>query len=148
MLAVPGIEGQVLLQPNCSTFWMTEGSPEIRLGHGLQQANPTGVQSLQQGQRSFDGSHGRIRKIGPKRFVVWFDCGDILGERQLETDIGVHVAVWDMVDHLPRGPTAGTVRGVQLLFAQSGHRRAQTSRGFGDFKNPLAPLLRRGRFGE
>src|SRR5580704_2005346 len=148
MLAVPRIVSEVLLEANGATLRMMEGAKKIRLAHGFEQPHPTAVKPLQQAQGGLDGHAGTVRKIGPEPFIVRFDNGRLLGKRQLEPHVGVHVAIGQMMDHLPSSPAARPVRCVELLLAQTRHGRAQERGGFGNVTNPLASLLRCGRLGK
>ena len=60
----------------------------------------------------------RFRQFGPQRFIVSIDGGRALGERELETDVAVDVAVGEVMDHLAYGPATGTVACVELLFVE------------------------------
>ena len=61
-----------------------------------------------------------VGQIGPGGLVVGLDGGPILGERQLEADIGVGVAVGQVMHHLARGPAAFAVGRIELGVAQAG----------------------------
>jgi len=44
------------------------------------------------------------------------------------------------MDHLTDGPSAGTVRGIELHGVEPGDRGPQSRRRFGDFGDPLIAL--------
>ncbi len=60
-----------------------------------------------------------VGKLGPGGFVVGLDGGPIFGERELEADVGVGVAVGDVMDDLAHGPAAVAVGRVELGVAQA-----------------------------
>src|SRR6185437_5099438 len=72
-------------------------------------------------------SCGRVRQRHPHILVVRLDRGCALAQGLLEPHICVDVAVRHVVDHLPNGPTAGTVRRVELARCEPGYRGAQRS---------------------
>src|SRR5579871_2988194 len=117
MLAVPGIVSEILIEANRATLGMMEGAKKVALAHGFEQPHPTAVKPLQQAQGGLDGHGGRVRKTGPEHFIVWFDRRRLLGKRQLEAHVGVHVAIGQMMNDLPGSPAARPVRRVELLLA-------------------------------
>lgn len=71
----------------------------------------------------------------------------VFGERRLHADVGVDVAIGDVVDDLANGPTAVAVGGVELGFGEAGHGNSQGSWRDGDFIYPGDALVGRYRFG-
>jgi len=72
------------------------------------------MQMIEQRQRSLDGSVWNIPQLGPAIFHVGLDGRHIFGEGQLETYIGIHVALGDMMQHLAHRPSARTVGSIEL----------------------------------
>ena len=68
------------------------------------------------------------RRARPRRLVVRLDRRVVFGQRQLEADVGVHVAVGHVVHDLTHGPSAGPIRRIELRVGQAGDRRAQSAR--------------------
>ena len=67
-----------------SDFRMPERAPPIRLLDRAQQPHPAVVQRLQHVERGLDRRRRNIRKLRPRRFVIRFDDGLILGQREFE----------------------------------------------------------------
>ena len=64
-------------------------------------------------------------QLGPGGFVVGLDGGPVLSERELEADVGVGVAVGDVMHHLAHGPAAVAIGRVELRVAEARDGRAQ-----------------------
>src|SRR5215469_9169919 len=95
-------------------------------------------------KRDLKRSEFRVFEFGPGVFVVSLDGGHVFGERQLAADIGVQMAVGDMVDDLLYRPSAFAVRGIKLLFVQTGDRHPKPPRQPGDFFDVFGAELRCG----
>ena len=88
------------------------------------QTDETRVQRVNEDQRAIDGQ-ARVGQARPRGLVVRLDGGPILGERELEADEGVGVAVGEVMHHLADGPAAVAIGRVELSFAEAGDRGAQ-----------------------
>src|SRR5215469_10945182 len=95
-------------------------------------------------ERHLKRSEFRVFEFGPGVFVVRLDGGHVFGERQLAADIGVQMAVRDMVDDLFYRPSAFAVRGIKLLFVQTGDRCPKPPGQRGDFFDVFSAKLRCG----
>ena len=76
-------------------------------------------------------STGRVRalgQVGPGGLVVGLDGGPILSERELEAEIGVGVAVGEVMHDLAHGPAAVAIGRVELGLREAEHGRAEALR--------------------
>ncbi len=94
------------------------------------------------------GVDGGVRQFRPSDLVVGIDGGLVFRQGEFEADIGLHMAVRDMVNHLAHSPAIRTIRCIQLLRRESSNRRPKFGRGPGDFSDPVLPLLRVDRLWE
>src|SRR5581483_3724978 len=108
---------------------MTKRALPIGAIDTAQNAHPAIVQSFKNREGSFDRRVGYVGQFRPGVFVVRFDDRLVFGERELETDVGVHVAFGDVMDHLPNGPSAVPVGSVDLLRSESGDGGAKIRGG-------------------
>src|SRR6185437_13214046 len=136
MTAVPGIELQQLIQGvGPAQLRMLELAGVIFRAKFPEQKHPSSMEALQQRQGGLDRRSPDIGKFGPASFVIRFDCGLGLGQRQLEPGIRVEVAVRYMVDYLPDRPAIWPIRSVQLLRRKVRDGGTQVPRGGADFGN-------------
>src|SRR5665213_1424174 len=99
------------------------------------------MKKFQQRQRDVHRRFARIRKFGPQRLLVWLHGWFLFGERKLQPHIRIHVAVRKVMRHLTHGPSAWTIRRVELPAGKSADRFAQT------FRRVFNLLDRRGTLG-
>src|SRR5688500_3914922 len=59
----------------------------------------------------------------------------------LEAQQCIHVAVREVMHHLPDGPASLTIRGVELIFAEAAHRSPQVGRRGGNGADPFLPAI-------
>src|ERR1700722_820212 len=104
---------------------MTEGALPIDVGELSEHQHPTLVQGIEQGQRRFDGRMLGLGQFSPKIFLIGLDGWLVFGERELKTDIRVHVAVGKVMGYLAQGPTTVAVRSVELIVRESVESGAQ-----------------------
>ena len=97
---------------------------EVLFRHGFEQRNPARVQRVDEDQRAIDGQ-ARVGQARPGGFVVGLDGGPILGERELEADVGIGVAVGEVMHDLAHGPAAVAIGRVELRIAQAADRGAK-----------------------
>src|SRR5262245_6297460 len=95
------------------------------------------MKGFEQSERNLDWSRTNIFQLRPSLLVVRFDRRLIFGQRQLVTDIAVHVAFRYMMNNLSNRPATGAVRCVELLPGQPLHRQAQP---FGRYSNVIDVL--------
>src|SRR5665213_218845 len=108
---------------------------------GLEQHYPTGVQVGEQSQ----GPGHRGRRIGKRRpalLAVLKRSRIFRGKPQPETHKGNHMAVCNVVHHLPYRPASLAVRCVELLMIESIERSGQTSRQLRQRCDGGPPVLR------
>src|ERR1700757_2118957 len=77
----------------------------------------------------------RIFEPRPVSLLVRFDGGLSLGQREPQPDIGVHVAVGHVVNHLAHGPAALAVRSLELRVGEPSDGGPYFCRGGGNFFN-------------
>ena len=97
---------------------MVEAFLKICVAHRFEKCDPALMQCREQHKRGLDGP-GAVRQFGPGGFIVGLDGWPVLGERQFKADVGVDVAVGDVMDELAHGPSAVAVRRVKLGVAQA-----------------------------
>src|ERR1700691_4862914 len=85
------------------------------------------MQALEKFDRRLN-RHLGVGQAGPRRLVIGLDGGRIFREGELEPDIGVGVAVGEVMNHLTHGPAAVAVRSVELGIVETGYRGAETFR--------------------
>ena len=92
----------------------------------------------EQGDVDFGG--GGVGEFGPEFFGVGFDDGGVFGEGEAAADVGIHVAIGDVVDGLANRPAAGTVGGIELGGSEAVDRGAEELGGGGDGVEELAAV--------
>src|SRR5438128_6961345 len=115
MASVPGIERKVLFQWHDSELRVLECSLPL---FGFHRA-----QCAQSDRAAIPVMRARLpaawigsQPIAPSDPHVRFDRRLVLGERQLETDVCVHVALRHMVDNLPHRPATFAIWSFDLLW--------------------------------
>src|SRR5438477_6401427 len=86
---------------------------------------PPCVQCVEQRERYFRRRGLRLCELCPTIFGIRFDRRSIFGQRQLPTDIGVHVTVWKMMDNLPHRPSTVAIGSIELLRGETRNCGAQ-----------------------
>ena len=136
MPAVPGVGPDGDRQSGGARFRVDELSLELCPAQAVQQIHPAAVEGGQEIKRRSD-RFPTVRQLGPTLLVVGLDHGPVFRQRQLESNVAVHVTVGQVVDHLPDGPATRTVRGVQSA-VRSTERPPAVDR-------PATPQYRRSR---
>ena len=111
---------------------MAEGALEVFGAHRSEDGVPALVEGFEEGERDLDGRLLHVGELGPAVFGVGLDGGLVLGQAELEADVGVHVAVRHVMDHLADGPAAVAVGGVELPVVEAGDGGAEGGGGAGD----------------
>src|SRR6185437_1905334 len=120
VFAVPCINNERFVQRKHTHLRMAEFAlPLLRL-YGLQDMRPAIVQGIHQRQRNFQRRGAAVSQLRPTGFFVRLDGGFVFGESQLESNVGIHMAVGHVVDDLLYGPTSVAVGSFDLLRSQSG----------------------------
>ena len=70
-------------------------------------------------KRQFDWAFFAIFGFGPAAFFIRFDDGRLFRHSQFHADVGVHVAVGDVVYYLAGRPAAAAIRFVQITAFQA-----------------------------
>jgi len=122
---------------------MAEGARKILWFQRTKQPRPAFMQRIQQGQRYVGRGVFGVLQFRPARFFVRFDRRLLLRECQTKAYIRIHVAIGNVMRHLPHGPAAFAVRRVQLLFGQALYRGAQFGGRLRDRRNCLLTQSRR-----
>src|SRR5260221_224827 len=121
MASVPGVECESFFEGHRAQGRMAEGTLPLRVGEFAQHQHPALVQGIDQCQRHVDGGALGLGQLGPKIFHVGLDGGLVFGERQLETNVGIHVAVGDLMGD----PVAGSWVKSRGSFTASASWRAR-----------------------
>src|SRR5438876_5926252 len=140
MASVPGIQGKVLFQWHDSELRVPECPLPFFGFHRAQDAHKAIVQRFQQCERDFQRRGLAVRQLRPAILHVRFDRRLVLGERQLETDVCVHVALRHMVDNLPHRPAAFAIWSFDLLWCQTLDRGAEAGGRLFDIIDELIAL--------
>src|SRR5579864_5105674 len=112
---MPGIKRECLVERHrFAVFGMHEFALPISGLERAEQGDPAFVQGVEKIERWADWGFS-VGEFGPTRFEIRLDGGNVLGESELETHEGVHVAIGNVVDRLANGPTARTVGRIKLL---------------------------------
>ena len=111
MPSVPGVERRVSIEADGTQLGMLQGPLELLTREPAQERDPAPVERFQERERGGQVGDGSVGKLRPPRLVVGLDRGPVLRDGQLEADIGVHVAVRNMVDNLGHGPAAIPIGG-------------------------------------
>ncbi len=120
VVRVPGVKGQHAVERHRARFGVDVPSLPVLFRHTAHQNNPALVQAIEQSSAKRRWAcPTTIIQSRPGRFIVRFDDRIRLGERQLETNVRVHVAVGNMMHDLANGPSAFAIRGVELRLAES-----------------------------
>lgn len=98
---------------------MLEGPLEVGSIERSQCSNPANVQSFEKSEGHLDGCILRFLELGPAIFHVGPDHGRLFGQRQLETYVGIHVAVGNVVRDLSNCPAAVAIGRVELRIAET-----------------------------
>lgn len=101
---------------------------------------PSLVQRIQECLRRFDRRTLRIRQLRPNTFLIRFYRRLILSQRQLQSHVGIHMAVRYVMYQLPHRPPAFAIRRIQLRVIQPAHRLPQILRRRGNRRYRLLPF--------
>src|SRR6185369_4216808 len=104
MPAMPGVEAEHAVESDPAVVGVEKRTLEVLRGHRPQHGVPAVVERLEEKQRHFDRRSPRVGELGPAVLFIRLDRRLVLGQRQLEADVGVHMAVRHVVDDLPDGP--------------------------------------------
>src|ERR1700690_715333 len=105
---------------------MAEGTLPVGAAKASQNPHPAAIQPLQHYERAFDGL-ARIGQLRPPILHVGLDGRPVFGQRELESHVRVHVAVGEVMDHLPNRPAAFAISCVELRVGESANRLTQPS---------------------
>src|ERR1035437_1845137 len=120
MKRVPGVHGQYLGQVNAAPLRVNKSLAEVFVGQRFQQRHPAAMQRLDQRQRAAN-RQAAVWQFSPGGLVVDLDGWPIFGQRRLAADVGLGVAIGDVMHHLAHRPSAFAVRRVELGIIQSGN---------------------------
>src|ERR1700674_2725171 len=143
MPAVPGIQEKQPVHRAHTVVRMPERSRKVLCLQRAQQPHPAFMQGIQQRETNIDRRRLGVLQLRPTRLFVGFDRGLLLRQRQPEPHVRIHVAVRNVMRHLPYCPAAVAIGRVQLLFAQALYGGAQLGGRLRDGGNRLAPQSRR-----
>ena len=105
MPPVPGVPREIHRERNRPVFGMAERALPVLGIEPAQESHPAAVEGLDQVERDLDRDRTGVLKLGPAVLGGRLDGGLVLGESQLEANIGVQVD----------GPAALAIRRIQLL---------------------------------
>ena len=112
---VPGIKPYVLIQAHSAKLRVLERARKIVIRERAKQHHPSVVERFSQRERGFKGRALRIVKLSPSVFLIRLDSRLIFGQSQLEAYITVKVAVGQVMNYLPDGPSPIAVRRIDLF---------------------------------
>ncbi len=102
-----------------AVFRMVVAALPLVFGKSAKEEHPAIMQGVEEAERVLGGSCKGVVQFGPELLIVGLDGGPILGERQADADVCVHVAVGDVVDELADGPATVAVRRIELGVAEA-----------------------------
>ena len=111
---MPGVEGDGFGDGLAAVFGVVVAALPLIFGEGAKQEHPAVMQCVKETEREIGGSREGVGQLGPELLVVGLDDGPVLGEREADADVGVHVAVGEVMHELADGPAAVAVRRVEL----------------------------------
>jgi hypothetical protein len=94
-------------------FRVNKNTGKLFTGHGSQQLAPAGMHSIKERQWFFDVSSARIDQRGPSSFIVGLNGWPIFGQRPLEANVTIHMAIGQMMNDLPNRPIS--ISGIKLI---------------------------------
>src|ERR1700722_4948548 len=101
------------------------------------------MQRVEQGERDVDWRRFCISEFGPELLLIGLDSRVAFGERQLESNVSIHVTIRNVMHHLAHCPSAGPVRCIQPGVWEPAYHRSQICRNNGDLVDVLLFLLLR-----
>ena len=120
---------------------MLEAAVEVRGLEGAQEADPAGVELVQEHQGRLDRAAACVWQLGPSFLIVRPDGWLILGQGELVAYVGIHVAVRQVVSYLAHCPPVRSIRRVQLGVGQVSHGLAERRRVGFDLVDPGPELI-------
>lgn len=126
---------------------MNEGPLPLSLGERFEEQDPPHVEGGEEEQGDIDFGGGGVGEFGPEFFGVGFNEGGVFGESEAEAEVGVEVAVGDVVDGLTNGPATGAVGRFELGGGEAFDGGAEELRGGGEGVEELAAVGRGDGFG-
>src|SRR6266849_9911294 len=103
VFAVPLVNEQQPIDGALAMLGVDERPGEVLGFQGAPETVPAIVQGVEKGLRNRDWSGFGVDELCPAGFFVRADGGLVFGERQAQADVGVHVAVRDVMDDLADG---------------------------------------------
>ncbi len=119
VFAVPGVEGDDLLQRLAAIFRMRVAAGKVGVGERRQERGPALVDAVNHGEGRGEGRGTGVVQLSPSGFVIGVDGGPLLDERMAKARVGIHVAVGDVVHGLPHCPTAVAIGRVELRIVEA-----------------------------
>ena len=114
MPPVPGIQRQSLLERHRTECRVPKSTFPLGVAKFAEHEHPALMQRIEQCQRYIHGGVLSLWQFGPKIFCVRLDGWFVFGEREFETNVGIHVAIGKVMRQLARRPTTIAVGRVQL----------------------------------
>jgi hypothetical protein len=139
MAAVPGVEEEQPVDGARAVIGMDQDATELIGGERTPEADPAVMQSLEESEGDVDRAGFRIEKLRPAIFVIGLDRGLVFGEGETMADVGVHMAVGDVVDDLADGPAAFAIGSVELGGREITDGGAKPGGSVGDDFDGLVP---------
>src|SRR5579871_4491167 len=99
------------------------------------------MQRVKQCEGDFDGCTFCVGQVGPPVFRIRLDRRFVLRKREFEADVGVHVAVGNMMRNLADRPALWAIRRVELCFGESRNRVAKLGWCLSDILEEGAPCF-------
>src|SRR5262249_44944512 len=145
--SMPGVDGQGIIERQKPDVRMPESSLEIVASHSSRNKHQAPMKRFDQRERDLRGGGARFFYLRPPRFIIRPDRRLALGQRELEANVGIQMAVRYVMDYLTHGPSIRPVGSLELLIAHPGDRVSQVCRSFGDLIDQLdTPLIAHVRF--
>lgn len=124
-LAMGGVKSKERFHGKGTALGVEGGPGPGGLGQAAVELHEAGVDAFENGERGLDGRLAGVGQGGPVVLVVGLERRSVLGENEAGADVGLHVGVGKVVDHLEAVPAARAVGAGELLVRGAGDEGAQ-----------------------
>jgi hypothetical protein len=129
---MPVVEGDGFGDGLAAVFRVVVAALPLIFGKGAEEEDPAVVEGVEEAERVIWGSGEGVGQFGPELLVVGLNGGPVLCEGEADADVGVHMAIGDMMHELADGPATVAVRRVELGVAETIGGGAEVFRKRGD----------------
>src|SRR2546423_1910301 len=136
MPSMPRVHAEHLLQrQHSSMLRVSEAASQVRGVHRSQYGDPAQLQRIEELERILDRLAARTRQLRPGSFVIWLYGRLVFGQGDLESTVGIEMAVGHVVHDLLDRPTARSVPRLHLVARHASHRGSERTRSLGNSRD-------------